>query len=164
MQASGREPAIANAPVIIVCASTYWRNAWKYQSRAYRHCYWDTGTILANLLAGAAAHHMPARVVLGFVDDAVSRLLSLDTMREGALTLLALGNAPLQANEISPTVEPLSFETAPLSKTEVDYPAIRAMHEASSLEDEAEVVDWRDVWRKAVLRKLEVRDQLQNRA
>ena len=143
VQASGREPAIANAPVIIVCASTYWRNAWKYQSRAYRHCYWDTGTILANLLAGAAAHHMPARVVLGFADGMVNRLLSLDAMREGALTLLALGNAPLRANEISPTVEPMSFETAPLSKTEVDYPAIRAMHEASSLADEAEVVDWR---------------------
>jgi SagB-type dehydrogenase family enzyme len=145
VQASGREPAIANAPVIIVCASTYWRNAWKYQSRAYRHCYWDTGTILANLLAAAAAHHIPARVVLGFVDETVSQLLGLDTMREGALTLLALGSAPLQANEISPTVEPMSFETAPLSKTEVDYPAIRAMHEASSLEDEAEVVDWRSL-------------------
>jgi hypothetical protein len=112
----------------------------KYQSRAYRHCYWDTGTILANLLA-AAAHHMPARIVLSR-GQMVGRLLSLDTMREGALTLLALGNAPLQANEISPTVEPMSFETAPLSKTEIDYPAIRAMHEASSLENEAEVVDW----------------------
>src|SRR5262245_14337946 len=134
VQASGRESAIANAPVIIVCASTYWRNAWKYQSRAYRHCYWDTGTILANLLAAAAAHHMPARVILGFVDGMVSQVLGLDTMREGALSLLALGNAPLQANERSPTVEPVSFETAPLSKTEVDYPAIRAMHEASSLE------------------------------
>ena len=84
VQASGREPAIANAPAIIVCASTYWRNAWKYQSRAYRHCYWDTGTILANLLAAATARQMPARIVLGFVDDAVSRLLSLETTREGA--------------------------------------------------------------------------------
>src|SRR6266581_6571109 len=27
VQASGREPAIVNAPVMIVCASTYWRNA-----------------------------------------------------------------------------------------------------------------------------------------
>ena len=45
----------AYAPVIIACASTYWRNAWKYQSRAYRHCFWDCGTILANLLAVAAA-------------------------------------------------------------------------------------------------------------
>ena len=84
VQASGREPAIANAPAIIVCASTYWRNAWKYQSRAYRHCYWDTGTILANLLAAADARHTPARIVLGFVDDAVSRLLSLETTREGS--------------------------------------------------------------------------------
>jgi SagB-type dehydrogenase family enzyme len=143
VRASGREPAIANAPVIIACASTYWRNAWKYQSRAYRHCYWDTGTILANLLAAAAAHHMPARIVLGFVDDPVSRLLSLETMREGALALVALGNAPSQVNESPPPVDPLTFETAPLSKNEVDYPTIRAMHEASSLEREAEVVDWR---------------------
>jgi SagB-type dehydrogenase family enzyme len=142
-QASGREPAIANAPAIVVCASTYWRNAWKYQSRVYRHCYWDTGTILANLLAAADARHTPARIVLGFVDDAVSRLLSLETTREGALTLVALGNAPSRANKSSPPVDPLTFATAPLSKTEVDYPAIRAMHEASSLESEAEVIDWR---------------------
>jgi SagB-type dehydrogenase family enzyme len=142
VRASGKEPAITNAPVIIVCASTYWRNAWKYQSRAYRHCYWDTGTILANLLAGAAAHHMPARIVLGFGDEMVSRLLGLDPMREGALALVALGDAPGQVNEAS-TVEPVSFKTEPLSETEVDYPAIRAMHEASSLEGESEVVDWR---------------------
>ena len=116
VQASGREPAIANAPAIIVCASTYWRNAWKYQSRAYRHCYWDTGTILANLLAAAAARHMPARIVLGFVDDAVSRLLSLETTREGALTLVALGNAPYQANEI------FSISRSSDIRNRADYP------------------------------------------
>jgi SagB-type dehydrogenase family enzyme len=143
VQASGREPTIANAPAIIVCASTYWRNAWKYQSRAYRHCYWDTGTILANLLAAADARHTPARIVLGFVDDAVSRLLSLETTGEGALTLVALGNARSQGNKSPPPVDPLTFETEPLSKTEVAYPAIRAMHDASSLESEAEVIDWR---------------------
>jgi SagB-type dehydrogenase family enzyme len=142
-QASGREPAIVHAPVIIVCASTYWRNAWKYQSRAYRHCYWDNGTILANLLAAAAPRRMPARVVIGFVDDAVSRLLSLDAKREGALTLVALGHAPSLTNESAPAIEPLVFETEPLSKSEVDYPAIPAMHEASSLESEGEVVNCR---------------------
>jgi SagB-type dehydrogenase family enzyme len=143
-QASGRESAIVNAPVSIVCASTYWRNAWKYQSRAYRHCYWDAGTMLANLLAATIPRHTPARIVIGFVDDAVSRLLSLDAKREGALTLVALGHAPSQKSESSPAVEPLAFETEPLSKSEVDYPAIPAMHEASSLENEAEVVSWRD--------------------
>ncbi|HXV83638.1 MAG TPA: SagB/ThcOx family dehydrogenase [Candidatus Binatia bacterium] len=143
VEASGREPATANAPVIIICASTYWRNAWKYQSRAYRHCYWDAGTILANLLAAATARHMPVRIALGFVDETVSRLLSLDPMREGALALVPLGNAPQQEHKVHPTVEPLTFDTVPLSKTEVDYAAIRAMHEASSLERESEVVDWR---------------------
>jgi SagB-type dehydrogenase family enzyme len=143
VQASGSAPAVVNAPLILVCASTYWRNAWKYQSRAYRHCYWDTGTILANLLAAAAARHVPARIVLGFVDGTVSRLLSLDATREGALTLVPLGSASAQANRFSPIVEPLAFKTAPLSKNEVDYPAIRAMHEASSLESEEELIDWR---------------------
>jgi SagB-type dehydrogenase family enzyme len=142
VQASGKEPATARAPVIIVCASTYWRNAWKYQSRTYRHCYWDTGTILANLLAAAAARHVSAQVVVGFVDDAASRLLSLDPKREGALTFVALGNGAPQTGFFS-AVTPLVFETAPLSKHEVDYPAIRAMHEASSLASAAEVADWR---------------------
>jgi SagB-type dehydrogenase family enzyme len=142
-QASGREPAIVNAPVIIVCASTYWRNAWKYQSRAYRHCYWDNGTILANLLAAAVARCIPARIVLGFVDDGVRHLLSLDAKREGALALVALGDVPSLTNEPAPAAEPLLFETEPLSKSEVDYPAIPAMHEASSLKTEAEVISWR---------------------
>jgi hypothetical protein len=128
--------------VIIVCASTYWRNAWKYQSRAYRHCYWDNGTILANLLAAAAARRVSAQTILGFVDETVSRLLSLDIDREAALSLVALGHTSAQAAP-SPPVEPLALEITALSKKEIDYPPIRAMHDASSLESEAEVVDWR---------------------
>jgi SagB-type dehydrogenase family enzyme len=147
VKASGNEPALAEAPVIVVSGSTYWRNAWKYQARAYRHCYWDNGTLLANLLAAAAARHVPARVIIGFEDLAVSRLLGLDTTREGALSLVSLGKGPASHTGHLPVVEPLTFETMPLSKQEVDYPAIRAMHEASSLESEQEVVDWRQqVW------------------
>ena len=143
VQASAREPAMTQAPAIIVCASTYWRNAWKYQSRAYRHCYWDTGTILSNLLAAAACRCLPSRVVLGFEDAAVSSLLSLDPTREGALALVALGKISSQPNQLSAIVRPQAFETEPLSKKEIDYPAIRAMHEASFLESVVEVEDWR---------------------
>src|ERR1700730_4286093 len=45
------DPAIAHAPLTIGCTCTYWRNAWKYQDRTYRHFGWDNGTLLANLLA-----------------------------------------------------------------------------------------------------------------
>ena len=142
-RASGNEPSVATAPVILACASTYWRNAWKYQARAYRHCYWDNGTILANLLAAASSRQLPARVVVGFVDGAVSTLLGLDANREAPLSLVALGHTTAHAPAPLPTVEPLALETVPLSKSEIDYPAMSAMHEASSLENEAEIAAWR---------------------
>ena len=148
ISATGQEPAVASTPCMIVSASTFWRNAWKYQARAYRHCYWDNGTVLANLLAAAAAREIPARVVLGFVDEVVAELLDLDNRREAPLSIVALGNLSSERVE-SPTVERLGLETVPLSKTEVDYPEIRKMHEASSLASKDEVVAWREDVKKA---------------
>src|SRR5262249_54132616 len=66
--ATGTDPAVAAAPVIAICTSTFWRNAWRYQERAYRHVYWDAGTLLANVLAVAASEDLPARIVLGYAD------------------------------------------------------------------------------------------------
>jgi len=141
VRATAGEAAVALAPAILICSSTFWRNSWKYQARAYRHCFWDSGTILANLLAMTTARRVPARVVCGFVDDRVNRLLGLEPEREVALALVPLGrNSPIGQ---APEVGPLALETTPLSGSEVDYPAIRAMHEASSLADEAEVSAWR---------------------
>jgi len=142
VKATAAEPAVAQAPVILACSSTFWRNAWKYQARTYRHCFWDSGTILANLLAVAAGHGLPARVVCGFVDAQVNRLLGLDPQREVALALVPLGRFPDHIGQ-APVVEPLELETMPLSRSEVDYPAIRAMHEASSLTAGAEAAAWR---------------------
>jgi SagB-type dehydrogenase family enzyme len=141
-QATGGEPSVAAAPLTVICTGTYWRNAWKYRARTYRHCFWDTGTILANLLAVAAAHTIPAKVVMGFIDDTVNRLLGLDMTREVALTLVALGHDP-QGPPVSHTaLEPVQLETVPLSNKAVEYPAIGAMHAASSLCDEAEAAAW----------------------
>jgi SagB-type dehydrogenase family enzyme len=142
VNASGEEAAVVNAPCMIVSASTFWRNAWKYQARAYRHCYWDNGTMLANLLAAAAARQIPTKVVLGFVDAAISELLGLDEQREAPLSIVALGRGSTDA-VAAPPVERLKLETIPLSTSEVDYPEMREMHEASSLESAAEAVAWR---------------------
>jgi SagB-type dehydrogenase family enzyme len=85
VEATAGEQSIAAAPATIVFTSTYWRNAWKYQSRTYRHCFWDSGTIAANLLAIAAAHRLQARIVTGFADAPVNRLIGVDGEREAAL-------------------------------------------------------------------------------
>ena len=142
VEACGYEPSVAEAPAMVVCTSTFWRNAWKYRSRAYRHCFWDSGTILANLLAISAAREVPARITAGFMDGPVNHLLGLDTDKEVSLAVVALGRATGAGAE-APTVPDLDLRTRPLSATEVDYPAIRAMHGASCLVTGEEGRDWR---------------------
>lgn len=142
VEATGNEPAVAHAPLIIVCTCTYWRNAWKYRARTYRHFGWDNGTLLANLLAVATASRLTAKVVCGFVDADVNRLLDVDSDREVAFSLVPLGHVSALAPS-SPTVPPLGMETVPLSRREVDYPILREMQAASSLESRAEVEAWR---------------------
>ena len=141
-EATGENPDIARAPLVIASASTYWRNAWKYQARAYRHCFWDGGTLHANLLAAAASEALEPELVLGFADGPVERLIGLDPAREGAIALVAVGRSTRPAPAAPPILE-LELEVEPLSRFEVDYPAIRAQHAASSLAVGAEAAAWR---------------------
>ncbi|MBI4481627.1 MAG: SagB family peptide dehydrogenase, partial [Acidobacteria bacterium] len=143
VRATAGEPALSRAPVIVICTGTYWRNAWKYQARTYRHFGWDNGTILAHLLAMSVSLNLPSRLVCGFVDSEVNRLLDLDTTHEVAYSMVALGRVPDPPPDPPSEIPPLGLETVSLSPTEVDYPAMRAMHEASSLETETEVAAWR---------------------
>jgi SagB-type dehydrogenase family enzyme len=136
--ATNGDASVAHAPVTIICTGTYWRNAWKYHSRTYRHFGWDNGTILANLLAMSQASNLPARIVTGFVDSEINALLSLDTKREVAFSLIAIGRQP--SNPASPPqISPLDLPIVPYSKEEIDYPAMRKMHDASSLGSASEV-------------------------
>ena len=141
-EATGSYPRITGAPAILISASTYWRNAWKYRERTYRHCFWDTGTLHANLIAIAAAEALQPMVVLGFVDSLVTELLGLDVEREGALTLIPIGKSISDSQPATPLPE-LSLETLPLSRSEIDYPLIREIHAASSIASAAEVSAWR---------------------
>ena len=141
--ATADEPATVHAPATIVCTGTYWRNAWKYQARTYRHFGWDNGTLLANLLAVATASGLPAKIVLGFVDDTVNHLLDLDTNREVSFCLVPIGKSAEDSAPAAKETPPLKFETVPASRREVEYPAMLEMHDASSLVSEVEVRQWR---------------------
>jgi SagB-type dehydrogenase family enzyme len=55
---------IARAPITIIFTSFAWRNAWKYQARSYRHWFWDSGVIAANLLATTGAMGLRARIIM----------------------------------------------------------------------------------------------------
>jgi SagB-type dehydrogenase family enzyme len=143
VQATAMEPAVAYAPATIICTGTYWRNAWKYRARTYRHFGWDSGTLLANMLAVCAASGLSAEIVLGFVDSDVNRLLDLDMRREVSLCLVPIGHTSESSLPYAREAPVLGLETIPLSKHEVEYPAMFEMHDASSLESEEEVAQWR---------------------
>ncbi len=142
-EATANEPAVAHAPLTVICTGTYWRNAWKYQARTYRHFGWDNGTLLANMLAACNAMKLPARVLVGFVDNVVNQLLDLNTEREVAFSLVPIGYSDT-ASAPSPKVDRLGLPLIPLSKTEIDYPLAREMHAASALDSAEQVHHWRE--------------------
>ncbi|MCS7172439.1 MAG: SagB family peptide dehydrogenase [Armatimonadetes bacterium] len=141
-RAAGGEERVERCAAALIVTSMWQRNAWKYRARAYRHVFWDAGTLLSNLLAMSAAHEIPARVLVGFVDREVARLLDLDPDRELPVALVALGSGDPPSP--SPPVGPLDYATEPILRREIREPLLLAAHAASSFRSPEEVRTWRD--------------------
>ena len=135
--ATAFRPSIAHARAILIMSAVFWRSAWKYHARAYRYCFWDAGTILANLLAAAAAEGISAEVVTAFVDQDLETLIGVDGESEGVMCLVALGSAS-EAMTKSPELTPLGMESIQLSR-EVVYQPLVKMHRESRLGSSEEV-------------------------
>ncbi|UTF52245.1 SagB/ThcOx family dehydrogenase [Natronosalvus rutilus] len=145
LAAASDHDGVATAPVTFVATSTWWRNAWKYRDRTYRHAFWDSGTVLANLLATADSLSLPAEVVLGFADESVVELLGVDPRREAPLELVPVG-AGNRAPD-APTLEPIDPTTAALSPEEKEFPLVHEAWRASTLESGDAVREWRSIAR-----------------
>jgi SagB-type dehydrogenase family enzyme len=139
--AAGGHAGVAEAPVTVVATSQWWRNAWKYRARTYRHAFWDSGTILANLLAVAHAGGHRAEVVVGFADRPVVDLLGLDPDEEAPLELVPVGSgAPAPE---PPAVDAIAPETVPVSPEQKEYPLVPDAWGQSTLPDGDAATEWR---------------------
>ena len=153
LAATANNQDIANSAITVVFTSFAWRNAWKYQARSYRHWFWDSGVIAANLLATTYAMRLPTRIITGFLDDNVNKLLCLDDQREAAIAMAAIG-AGSSKDTIAPSqqeneVDRISFLRIPkiraLSKRgEINYPEIWELNQASKLTSKQEMEGWID--------------------
>jgi SagB-type dehydrogenase family enzyme len=134
-----------SAEASIIYTTTYWRNAWKYADRAYRHAFWDAGTVVAHTLAIASARNLSPYVLTGFVDEDVNHLIGVIPEHEAAVAIVTLGSdeAPQPP---PPMIAELGITEMPLSRTEIVFPAITEMHQASSLNGE-EIRSWRSSFR-----------------
>jgi SagB-type dehydrogenase family enzyme len=133
--------SLGNSRAILIMTSIFWRSAWKYRARAYRYCFWDTGTILANLLAAANADGIGSHLITFFKDRPVEDLLEVDGEREGIACMVGLGEEAPSSVGQSPPLTSTELEPIPLSAKEVVYEELVSIHRASRLTAAEEVTE-----------------------
>jgi nitroreductase len=135
-------PEVAEAAAILVLTAIVWRTAWKYGARGWRHVFWDTGAMLANLLALADEAGLDPRLFTAFADAEVARILGTDPPEEAPVALLALGHA--EPASLPSALPPVRHNALPLSPRERRFPEAEEVQAASELATEDEVRGWRE--------------------
>ena len=126
-------PVLANVDLALISTAVFYRSAWRYEARAYRRIFLDTGHLLGNIELAASIHNYRAYSIGGFNDEALNSLLYLDPSVEAAIAVIPLLN--LTRNSLPETVG----ETALPSKTTTEYPQITDddllayLHQASQI-------------------------------
>lgn len=109
--------ALKETSIALATTAIYYRSAWRYEDRAYRRIFLDTGHLLGNLeLVATMVDYRPS-LIGGFNDVAMNELLYLDSQQEGVMTVIPL--ADLQENE-----SPSSGITALPSGVQTEYETV----------------------------------------
>lgn len=129
-------PALESTQLAIATTAVFFRSAWRYEDRAYRRIFLDTGHLLGNIELASALNDYRPHLIGGFADPAINELLYLDAEQEGTITVIAL--ADLQ--EIEQNLPPA--RTALPSIPQTSYPRIpdgqllEALHNATELQSD----------------------------
>jgi SagB-type dehydrogenase family enzyme len=138
-------PTLEATQIALVTTAVFYRSAWRYEDRAYRRIFLDTGHLLGNIeLAGALNDYRPY-LIGGFADEAMNQLLYLDTEQEGTTTVMALADLlDVQQNlPLAPTALP--------STTQSDYPKVADgdlllyLHQATQIVQDEKSVTVKDL-------------------
>lgn len=137
-------PALEKTQLAIVTTAIFFRSAWRYQDRAYRRIFLDTGHLLGNLELAGSLNGYRHHLIGGFVDTAVNELLYLDPQQESAIAVM-----PLSDRQNSLSLSP-PYRTALASSTQTQYPHIPEgellayLHQATQIPVElTSVIDWK---------------------
>jgi SagB-type dehydrogenase family enzyme len=136
-------PILENTQLAIVITAVFQRSAWRYQDRAYRRIFLDTGHLLGNVeLASALTDYRP-HLIGSFADDAINQLLYLDPDQEGTIAVLPLADL-LEVKQNLPLARTILPAT-----TQVKYPPLEDgqllgyFHQATQMPLDAMKVNWK---------------------
>ncbi|BAZ43004.1 hypothetical protein NIES4101_89760 [Calothrix sp. NIES-4101] len=110
--------ALENTQLALVVTAVFYRSVWRYEDRAYRRIFLDTGHLLGNIELAASITDFRPHLIGGFVDTAVNEMLYIDPQQEGAIAVLPLADI-LDAKQNLPR-----GRTALPSATETEYPQV----------------------------------------
>lgn len=135
-------PKVAETAASIIFTSIPWRNAWKYRERSYRHWFWDAGVMMANTYLTCNAFELESFFAVGFVDEAVNKLLGLDGVQEAAIAVAPIGFSEKKPEALLdvPSIQP---QTIPLSRREIRYELIQKIHATSCIDSVVKLSEWR---------------------
>ncbi len=145
LRAGGERPSPGRAPVTVILTGIPWRTNWKYRARGYRHLYWDSGMILANLLALSASGGHSSEVVLGFVDHELDTLVGIDGRSEMSICMVPIGYGEDGTSRIvaaASPASPIDHPTAKLSSRQREYDEVVEAHRQTGLRSPAEARFW----------------------
>jgi len=129
----------ASAPLVFLLTTIAWREAWKYQNRAYRYCLHDIGHAWQSLALAARSIGCESFAIGNFSDDRVAEvgLLSPD---EWPMLIVELRGPSIPVSVLEP-VETILFGGQPnrLSEEQVPFPLIDKIHAATKLSTESTV-------------------------
>jgi SagB-type dehydrogenase family enzyme len=111
-------PAFDATRLALATTAVFYRSAWRYEDRAYRRIFLDTGHLLGNIELAASLTDYRPHLIGGFMDDALNELLYLDADQEAVITLIPLADL----RNINENLPP--YRTALPSTQKTEYPKI----------------------------------------
>ncbi|ACK68722.1 nitroreductase [Gloeothece citriformis PCC 7424] len=111
-------PALKSTDLALITTAIFYRSAWRYEDRAYRRIFLDTGHLLGNIELASSMNDYRPYLIGGFQDTVINDLLYLDPTQEGVITVI-----PLVDLQQIPDSLPQSFTALP-SKIQTQYPEI----------------------------------------
>ncbi len=133
----GRKLVDTSGPLVFVLTSIAWREAWKYQNRAYRYCLHDIGHAWQSLALAARSVGCQSFALGNFSDDRVAEMCLLSGDEWPMLIVRLRGpSIPLRVLD---QVEMILIGGQPnrLSEEQVPYPLIETVHALTKLSTEA---------------------------
>ena len=110
-------PALMAAELTVITTAVFNRSAWRYQDRAYRRIFLDTGHLLANIELAGSMNGFRPYFVGGFVDRDINELLYLNAEQEGAIVVI-----PVVDLDAHPDLTVPFFPSVLPSRINLEYP------------------------------------------